>query len=170
MHKQAFPLSQVWIRVLQHRLAGDSSGNMQRDAPQFRAKLHAAAMQGAREARVSLAEHGRRGLVRCAYLGQRCPDAPERFEPNPAQWILLGERASQQEVWFQWKVPPGVEHWQVLLASHAASRGLPLDWVESLVLRAELEAAAESAEREKWALELGLRCKYLHPPALSVLR
>ena len=48
MHKQAFPLSQVWIRVLQHRLAGDSSGNMQRDAPQFRVKLHAAAVQGAR--------------------------------------------------------------------------------------------------------------------------
>ena len=150
--------------MLQHRLAGDSSGNMQRDAPGFRAKLHAAAIQGAREARASLAEHGRRGPVSCTYRGQRCLGAPERFELNPANWILLGERASQQEVWFQWKVPPGVEHWQVLLASNAASRGLPLDWMESVVLGAELEAAAETAELEKWALELGLRCQYLHPP------
>ena len=91
----------------------------------------------------------------------------EHYEKDPAKFfVATGGRRSQVRVVFEWSADGcGAPERVDCRCDTATQRGVPKPQVLlTRGQREQLEAAAESAEREAWAQELGLRCQYLHGP------
>ena len=83
--------------------------------------MQAAALAEATDALDSIAEFG--APCRCKYLGQKSGDA---YEEGPGRWeVGEGERLSQKEVFFEWRLL-GHTVAAPVLANNALHRGIPV--------------------------------------------